>query len=197
MGGGGPYDAKPLSRHRWLDQGTYKARRLDGPFSPCAEMFLHSTLVTIFALPALISGNEFPVVDGVIGGVPSGDALNSSSKALTGRGSGSGDPSACTPGKLRGVVENSCICGWVLLSNTHPLSYSQFWQRNQVSIRPPDMVTWLRIRASGLYLTLRFSLHLYIYMCSTTRFWFFAARRNPDKAPLITWFNGGVSDTVR
>ncbi|KAI0271169.1 hypothetical protein BGY98DRAFT_1006915 [Russula aff. rugulosa BPL654] len=28
-------------------------------------------------------------------------------------------------------------------------------------------------------------------------FWFFAARENPDNAPLITWFNGGVSDTVR
>ena len=23
-------------------------------------------------------------------------------------------------------------------------------------------------------------------------FWFFAARNNPDTAPLITWFNGGV-----
>jgi hypothetical protein len=29
------------------------------------------------------------------------------------------------------------------------------------------------------------------------RFWFFAARKNPQNAPLITWFNGGVSDTVR
>ena len=25
------------------------------------------------------------------------------------------------------------------------------------------------------------------------RFWFFAARKNPETAPLITWFNGGVS----
>ena len=33
------------------------------------------------------------------------------------------------------------------------------------------------------------------YHCPTNRFWFFAARNNPDKAPLITWFNGGVRDT--
>jgi carboxypeptidase C (cathepsin A) len=25
------------------------------------------------------------------------------------------------------------------------------------------------------------------------RFWFFAARKNPDTAPLVLWFNGGVS----
>ena len=46
-----------------------------------------------------------------------------------------------------------------------------------------------------------FVLHLVyssVYICDPpNRFWFFAARKNPDKAPLITWFNGGVSDTVR
>ena len=83
-------------------------------------MFLRSALVTIFALPALISCGEFPVVDGVIGGVPSGDAH----QTLTLGGSGSGDSSARTPGKLRGVVENSGICGGVLFFNTHLLSYS-------------------------------------------------------------------------
>lgn len=163
-------------------------------FFPRTEMFLRSALVTILALPALISGSQIPVVNGVVGGVSSGDAHNSSSKVVA--RSGSGDPSACTPGKLRGVVENSCICGGVLLSNTHPQSYSRFWQRKKVSIRLPDMVTWLRTRASGLYLTLGFSLFICIYLCYTNRFWFFAARHNPDKAPLITWFNGGVSDTV-
>ena len=86
-------------------------------------MFLRSALVTIFALPALISGAQVPAADGVIGGVSSGDAHNSSYKTLA--GSGSGDPSACTPGKLRGVVENSCICGGVLLIKTHYLSDSQ------------------------------------------------------------------------
>ena len=91
----------------------YKGSRLDGLLFCALEMLLRSVLVTIFALPALISGDKIPVVDGVIGGVPSPDARNSSSKTLK-RG-GSSDPSACTPGKLRGVVENSGVCGGVLL----------------------------------------------------------------------------------
>jgi hypothetical protein len=132
-------------------------------FFPYAEMFLRFALVTIFALPALISGSQIPVVNGVIGGVSSGDAHNSSYKTLA--RSGSGDPSACTPGNLRGVVENSCICGEVPLFNTHDLSCSQFWQRKKVSIRLPDMVTWLRTRASGLYLTLGFSLFFLFFIC--------------------------------
>ena len=35
------------------------------------------------------------------------------------------------------------------------------------------------------------------YEHSIGRFWFFAARNNPESAPLITWFNGGVSDADR
>ena len=31
------------------------------------------------------------------------------------------------------------------------------------------------------------------YERSIHRFWFFAARKDPEIAPLITWFNGGVS----
>ena len=47
-----------------------------------------------------------------------------------------------------------------------------------------------------------FVIHLEGSLCffhqrSTDRFWFFAARKDPDKAPLVTWFNGGVSGTVR
>ncbi|KAF8500351.1 alpha/beta-hydrolase [Russula emetica] len=112
-------------------------------------MFLRSALVTIFVLPALISGNQIPVVDGVIGGVPSaGDAHNSSHKTLT--RSGSGD---CTPGKLRGVVENSFLA-----------EKPGVYQASGYGDLAPDKSVW---------------------------FWFFAARNNPDKAPLITWFNGG------
>lgn len=33
-------------------------------------------------------------------------------------------------------------------------------------------------------------------MISPIRFWFFAARKNPDTAPLVLWFNGGVSDCL-
>ena len=127
-------------------------------------MLLRSALVTIFALPSLISGGQVPTVDGILGGFSFGDAHNSSYKTLT--KSGSGDP-ACTPGKLRGVVENSCICGGVLMFNTYSLSCSQFWQRKKVSIRLPDMVTWLPTRASGLYLTLGFSL----FVCFSSVFY--------------------------
>jgi hypothetical protein len=35
------------------------------------------------------------------------------------------------------------------------------------------------------------------YEHTTNRFWFFAARNNPETAPLITWLNGGVSGPDR
>ena len=64
-----------------------------------------------------------------------------------------------------------------------------------MSIRLLDMVTWLPIKASGLCFAPAF---FCLFMrFSADRFWFFAARNNPDTAPLVTWFNGGVSDTVR
>jgi hypothetical protein len=56
------------------------------------------------------------------------------------------------------------------------------------------MVICLWIRASGLCSILSVP-SVFIYALPN-RFWFFAARKNPDSAPLITWFNGGVSDTV-
>lgn len=109
-------------------------------FSPCAEMFLRSALVTIFSLPALISGSLIPAVGRDVGGVPSSDNASNLTHRNLAR-SGPGNPSARTPGKLRGVVENSGICGEVFSFNAHPLPYSQFWQRNLVSIRLLVMVT--------------------------------------------------------
>ena len=130
-----------MSRPAWLDQGTTSRNIKHADlmvFFSCAEMFLLSALVTILVLPSLISGGQVPTVDGVLGGVSSAGAQNSSYKTLT--KSGPGDPSACTPGKLRGIVENSCICGrsFCLI---RILLYSQFWQRKKVFIRLPDMVT--------------------------------------------------------
>jgi hypothetical protein len=71
-------------------------------------MFLCSALVAIFALPTFISGGQIPVVDGVIGGVPSGNAHNSSCKTL--KRSGLAGSLARTLGKLHSVVENSYRC---------------------------------------------------------------------------------------
>ena len=70
-------------------------------------MLLRSTLVAIFALPTLISGGQIPVVDGVIGGVPSPSAHDFKDLAGSVSGNVSTPP---TPGKLR-VVENSGVCG--------------------------------------------------------------------------------------
>jgi hypothetical protein len=109
-------------------------------------MLFYSALVTILALPALISGDQIPSVDGVIGGVPSG-AHNFKNLPRAVLGDASTPP---TPGKLR-VVENSGVCGRVILFLMHPLSYSHFWQKpRRGSIKLPDMVIYLRIRAYGL-----------------------------------------------
>jgi hypothetical protein len=84
-------------------------------------MLLRSALVAMFALPALISGGQIPAVNGTTGGVPlSLDAQDLAEAA-------SGDASTPrTPGKLR-VVENSGVCGGVILFVMHPLSYSHFF----------------------------------------------------------------------
>ena len=108
-------------------------------------MLFRSVLVTILALPALISGNQILAVNGVTGGVPSG-AHNFKNLPRAVSGDTSTPP---TPGKLR-LVENSGVCGEVICSLC-VLCHSHFWQKlRPVSIRLPDMVTWLRIRASGL-----------------------------------------------
>jgi hypothetical protein len=75
-------------------------------------MLLHSVLITIYALPALIRGKQIPVVDGVIGGVPSPDACNFEIP----KGPFSNNAPTPTPGKLRGVVENSGVCGGLCCS---------------------------------------------------------------------------------
>jgi hypothetical protein len=110
-------------------------------------MLLRSTLVAMFALPAFISGGQIPAVHGSIrvGGVPRGH--DARAEAASG-----GASTPRTPGKLR-VVENSGVCGAVVFFVIHPLSYSHstFCQKlRRVSIRLPDMVICLRIRASGL-----------------------------------------------
>ena len=96
----------------------YKARRLCGPLFSSLEMFL-PVLVAIFALPALTSGSQFPIADGVIGGVPSPDTCNL--KIQKGAFFSNYAPTP-TPGKLR-VVENSGICGGVFFFTTLPRSF--------------------------------------------------------------------------
>jgi hypothetical protein len=72
-------------------------------------MLLRFAFLTIFALPALIRGGQFPIADGVVGGVPSPDAHDF--KTPKGAFDDASAPAPTpTPGKLR-VVEKSGICG--------------------------------------------------------------------------------------
>jgi len=81
-------------------------------------MLVRSVLLSIFALPAaLIRGQQIPVIDGVIGGVPSSDA----SGAKTQKATVFIDANP-TPGKLR-VVEKSGVCGGYLFAG-HTISES-------------------------------------------------------------------------
>ena len=46
----------------------------------------------------------------------------------------------------------------------------------------------------SMWFVLRSEVPFYIFnKHSIDRFWFFAARNNPESAPLVTWLNGGVS----
>jgi hypothetical protein len=85
-------------------------------------MLLLFVLITVSVFPGLISGTQFPTINGVIGGVPSSDARTS--KILSASGAFANDASPTTPGKLR-VVENSGVCGAFVFHTTYPLSCSQ------------------------------------------------------------------------
>lgn len=123
---------------------------------------------TILALLApSVLGGQVPVVGGVLGGVPS-TKLASFKQAATSANT--------TPGKLR-IVENSGICGLFDL-----LAFlSVLWELKYLSSLETTSGVY---QASG-----------YGDLTSTESlwFWFFAARKNPDTAPLALWFNGGVS----
>ena len=77
-------------------------------------MLLHSVLITIYALPALIRGKQIAVVDGIIDGVPCPD--NCEFEIPKRPFSNNTPVPGPTPGKLRGVVENSGVCGGLFCS---------------------------------------------------------------------------------
>ncbi|KAI0795769.1 alpha/beta-hydrolase [Abortiporus biennis] len=111
-------------------------------------MLLGSALTALLAFVPLSTtlARQIPVVDGVIGGVPSTETTFFEETVTP-------ISAATTPGKLR-IVENSGVC------ETTPGVY----------------------QASG-YGDLTSSESIW--------FWFFAARKNPDTAPLAIWLNGG------
>ncbi len=108
-----------ISRPRLLDQGSIlsiKHITVDMTDHSLLTMLLRSTLIAILTLPVLISGSQIPAIDGVTGGVPARDARNFKNLA---RAVSRDTSTPRTPGKLR-VVENSGICGEVILFAIHP-----------------------------------------------------------------------------
>jgi len=149
-------------------------------------MFVLSVLAFVFVLPTVVTG-RIPLVDGVFGGVPHLEL----GKVTTLKGAVDANAPARTPGKLR-VVENSGVCGKYSFSTrdhgrvhnssrnyTTCLSSLRIWGYRC----EPEHLVCVALRGS----VSDFNRH------SIDRFWFFAARKNPETAPLITWFNGGVS----
>ena len=88
-------------------------------------MLFHSVLIVIFALPALISSTQFPIVNQVVGGVPHPDQCN----FKTPEGASSNNAPAPTPEKLR-VVENSGVCGGSFLYDSSRVQSIDRFGRN-------------------------------------------------------------------
>ncbi|KAI0000651.1 serine carboxypeptidase [Russula compacta] len=108
-------------------------------------MLVRLALVTIFALPLLISSKQIPITNGVLGGVGSPDA----SKVKTLKAPVPRSASPVTPGKLR-VVENSGICettrgvyqasGYGDLTSNESIWFWFFAARNSPDTAP--LITW-------------------------------------------------------
>lgn len=117
------------------------------------------------------SAGQVPVVDGVLGGVPSSASVSheTTRKLFT--------IAATTPGQLR-IKENTGICGK---------------SRFRVGFLPSSAEVYdaqLFIETtSGVY---QASGYGDITATKSIWFWFFAARKNPSTAPVALWFNGGV-----
>lgn len=106
-------------------------------------------------LPIALAARQFPVVDGVLGGVPKAGSFKPDSFAAYKPGGtfNNSIKAAITPGALR-YVENSGVCE----------TTSGVYQASGYADLTSSQSMW---------------------------FWFFAARSNPDTAPLAIWLNGG------
>lgn len=104
-------------------------------------------VTTALVWPIHVLGGQIPVVDGVIGGIPSTpNALEDSVIEST-------SASAPTPGKLR-VTENSGICGmchtrWLLSHEASTDDFTFVQKRRRVYIKLLDTVISQRTRVYG------------------------------------------------
>ena len=152
-------------------------------------MLLLSVLALAFVLPTVVTG-RIPRVDGVIGGVRSSDL----STVKTLKDAVDADATARTPGKLR-VVENSGVCGKCGLFTITAHCRVNNFGRNYTTCLSSVWIWRHRCEREHLVCVCPSSLTFDLCEHFIKRFWFFAARNNPETAPLITWFNGGVSGT--
>ena len=157
-------------------------------------MLVRSASIFAFALPALVSG-KISLMDGVIRGFHFADA--SGVNTLKDSESVTANAPARTPGKLR-VVENSGICGRCILFVGAVVTVV-FMVSAETTPGVYQATGYGDLTANeSIWFVLHYEGPLYdSYEHFTDRFWFFAARNNPESAPLITWFNGGVSDADR
>ena len=133
-------------------------------------MLLSSLTVLIAALPLTVFGGEFPSYDGVIGAVPPDVPViqDFSQEVLE----SPAENVVTQAGSLR-YVENSGVCGESPSESTASL-YAH-----------PRIETTADVYSASGYADLTSTQHMW--------FWFFAARNNPDTAPLTIRLNGGVS----
>jgi len=139
------------------------------------------SIAAVLCLPHVLAA-QIPRINGIIGGVP---ALNSTTTSPILAAIVSDSASA---GQLR-IVENSGVCGQPLISKRNiqiPYAFSKettpgVYQASGYGDLTSSQSIWYE---SSIPQTSSDCLH---------RFWFFAARKNPNTAPFALWFNGGVS----
>ncbi|CAE6433513.1 unnamed protein product [Rhizoctonia solani] len=129
-------------------------------------------LLGVSSFVSFALAGQFPEFDGIIGGVPK-DPLGERAGFVATKPelmAAAPIPTITTPGKLR-YVENSGVCestpGVYQASGYADLTSNQsMWQVKSVQSAQSKLT-------------------------QDCRFWFFAARNNPDTAPLSIWLNGG------
>jgi len=129
-------------------------------------MLLFSLAILLAALPVAVLGGQIPVYNGVPGGAPTNVITEKVFSEIA------VDSVSTNVGGLR-YVENSGVCG-----RSPPQKFPSLYANRAIETTPGVFT------ASG-YADLTSTQHMW--------FWFFAARHNPDKAPLAIWLNGGVS----
>ena len=126
--------------------------------------------ILLAVLSTLVLGGKLPVRDGVVSGVQANPNIHEKVPEIA------IDDVVFNPGHLR-YVEDSGVCG------------NQFFLNINIPHSHQEAETTPGVYTASGYADLTSTKHMW--------FWFFAARNNPDEAPLTIWLNGGVSFSTR